>query len=306
MDGWFKKRHRRRFFRKDLQGRVLLKPKHISTTQIFSNGVNYTPEYVEAKFQLLVSTFKRNAENISDYQPLMNTLAFEFSEAFHYLFELLSALTRGDSIQTKLNLWAKRANFSAGVDISGVGMNTVTYKFLSLINEKFVITFQQMISVVENSSSESLHVVEKPDFIEYEQQLKALAQEKSQRVPMVQFIYSLKLAMDYLFDIFHDYQLDHRKVTDSRFWNPYKINLSASGISLRLRKQYSKFESMDVYMNIAGHSFKFEGKVVHLFDCQDGMETVAINFEFPDGKLQDKLLGLIQVAEIDECIGVKR
>ena len=305
MEDWFRNRNKRRFFRKVMPAKVLLKPHYVSTTKIVSNGVNYTPEFVEAQFELLLSTIKREGHKVQEHKEVLVAIANQFTEAFRYFFTLLKAITEGAEIRDDLVLWGRRAEFLNGVDLSEMVKEEKTYKMLSLLNEKYTISLQQLVEVIEHSNQHFIHSVHWQNQFDLEETKAQLEDDKFARIPLAQLIISLIHAIDYVVDIFHDFLADYQKGSNPRYWRDYSVNISAGGLSLRMKKQYNKFDSLDVFLQISGHLFKFDGKIVDLFDCRDGMETVAIDFEFPDGGAQNRLVSLIQLSELDECFALE-
>jgi len=91
-------------------------------------------------------------------------------------------------------------------------------------------------------------------------------------------------------------------------WTVHNTNISASGVALHFNKQFKLFEKVDVMIQLPLNKeiLFFNGSIVDTRKMADGkQERVAINFDFPDGKNQNKLQNEIQRFEIEECMSIK-
>ena len=301
MNTWNNHRLKRRYTRRDIVGRVFIKPNHISATPIYSNGVNYAPQYSDEHFNHLLVLAMQQTQKLSEHKEILTDYTKSLIGAYSYFFDVFKLLTQGKNVKTKLGLWGQRLEYTDGLNLDKISSAPQTHKLLSLLNAKYTSSLKALCEVVAFSNRDHIHQPELTYHYEIDSMCEQYSDSKFDKVALVQLILAISKALDYIVFKLHDFLIDHQADSDPQYWTEKTINISASGAALRMRKQYKQFSEISIAIAIKGHIFRFNGKIVKLFNCHDGEENVAIDFEFPDAKSQNQLMTIIQLDELEEC-----
>lgn len=99
-------------------------------------------------------------------------------------------------------------------------------------------------------------------------------------------------------------KIAYRKTSSPEEWKHYQINLSPTGCSFLTNDEYSLFSSMDVYMDIQGHTVLCRGKVVAQELVENALlaSRVSIEFELLTGEQEQEITRFLQHNELKDSM----
>jgi len=302
MESWFRNRNSRRFFRFDMEAQILIRPKNHSATPIHSNGINYFPKYVHDKYQNLTAKSLQNLSKVIEHKEVIVDVMQQVFDASDYFMEVLATLSSGNDFIQREDLIKDRRKFLRGFDLSGLEHSPRTMDIFVGLHNKYVFMISKLLLSVENSNKFKVHYVDIRKEFEIDRYLHQFQREKFRDIPLPQAILGLIQLTDFIYGIFDDFLQDHRGDIDPNFWQSYKINVSACGLALRMKKRLNKNDELVVFIKIGDTILGFDGRLINFRDIKDGYETVSIDFQFPTSKNQLRLNSLIQISELEDCI----
>jgi len=283
----------------------------IKDYEIYASGINYFPDYIEKAIEKHTDQTLYWMERIQEHKQVTSALFHECLNDIDFLGHCIRTMTRGLNPR-------KEANFTETLNHHLRGFSTIesihdsapkTYNYFKMIEEKYMVFMYAIGEAVMNSTPDkfygdpNLPKKFKSDRIET-----VFSGEEVEKIPLVQAILNHNRLLTVYTDAYRQINDDNVLRQHPEGWTVHNTNISASGVALHFNKQFKLFEKVDVMIQLPLNKeiLFFNGSIVDTRKMADGkQERVAINFDFPDGKNQNKLQNEIQRFEIEECMSIK-
>lgn len=183
-----------------------------------------------------------------------------------------------------------------------------TYQYLKQIEEKYTAFLGIFIRSINLST---LHYFSTPaplpeSNFKLDKIAETFSEKKYQVIPLAQAILKLQQLLELYLQVFRNFYNDHYLKDYPKLWPVRKANVSIGGVALNIPQTYPKFSRVNVrlYFEKGDTLLEFEGSIVKSEKQEEGVYT-AINFELPDGAMQDELQQQIYQSEIEATLGIR-
>lgn len=311
MNKWFRKGNSRRFYRINMPVRSFIIPRSpIQDRQIYATGADYFP----ASFTVKVKTQKFNALNwagrIQENSAIIMKIFNEIIEFVEFFGECAHSISEGQNPRQDAKYWMRINTHLDGFKTAKLiePSSPKTYRYIKMIEEKYLAFLKRMVSSLEKSTPEHFEVEgHLPYGFQLDEMMATFDNPKFSQVPLVQTLLNISAYLDAYLEVYRQINDDNFLKQFPKEWKSQMANVSASGLAIHLGKRFPQYANVDVFFYFPEDDkvLQFEGSVVDMrTDEKSQSERVAINFEFPDGEQQDYLQTQIQKQEVKECMDI--
>ncbi|WFE69045.1 PilZ domain-containing protein [Thiomicrospira sp. R3] len=302
-------RNVRRFFRISMPLRSYVTPRSpITDRDILATGANYYPDSIVTQINHQKVMVNRALNKVQESKEVIMAIFSEVLDHLEFYEECLVELSRGYNPKKDTGKLFKINSHLEGLQKINLLKNSSpkTFKYLKLIEEKYIYFLQRLDEVLNHSTPDSFFAPNPlPVGFKLDEFCEKLADPKYDAIPLLQAIIQTSKLLNLYTEMFRNLHNDHSQRQHPESWVLEPANVSASGIALKLRKGLKLNERVDVliYFKDDERLLLFEGIVVNIqTDEESYYERVAMNFEFPNGRDQTYLLARIQKHELNQCL----
>lgn len=302
-------RNVRRFFRINMPLRCFVTPSApIADREVFASGANYCPVSIRSQLNNDKKLLLKSLLQIQEHKDALTEIFNEMINHADFFGQCCEMLSKGINPRYNLSTWAAIKSHRQGFEKLKLLENVApkTFRYLKNIEEKYLFYVQQLMDCSEHSTPEQFHAPDYlPDSFRADTLVQKLTDEKYQAIPLVQSILNTANFINTYTETFRQMHDDHVLRQNPADWPEEIVNVSASGLAIKMRKAFRLHErvKIQIYFPEMKRILKFDGVVVNVqSDAESQLERVAMNFEFPDGKSQNLLQTQIQRYEIRECL----
>ncbi|MDG6777191.1 PilZ domain-containing protein [Thiomicrorhabdus sp. zzn3] len=278
--------------------------------EIYATGVDYFPETVQNKINAYKFTVHHWAHRIQEHAEILVPIFNEMVEYMEFFGDSTKMIAQGrnplKNSQSKLRLQSHLQGFKRIKQIHA--SSPKTYQYLTMIEEKYLAFLRSMLWSLEHSSPTQFTVEKRlPQGFKVDEVMPLFEAPKFAKIPLIQTLSSVYNYMNAYLEVFRQIHDDNSLRQHPEEWPVRTANVSASGIAVNLEKRFPNYSNVDVllYFPEDEQVLQFEGSIVDIrSDEKTQTERIAINFEFPDGALQDYLQTQIQKQEVKECMSI--
>jgi len=308
---WFIQGNSRRFQRVDIHVQCYITPKDpIDQREVFALGINYFTEQTHNQIQSIKEELRQLLKKLPGEHQKIDQMFWVILQQSELFADAIKQVSAGKSPQMSSLSWQHLLDHRHGFrELQTIEHSSPkTYQYLKAAEKKFTTFLNFFIQCLQQSNQKhfsAIHPLPEANF-EIDQLVKSFRQPKFSHLPLAQLLLKLCEIMGLIINVFSDFYNDLYLHNYPKLWPSVPANISIGGIALTTSKHYEKFMRVKVRLYFAAtrRTLEFDGVVVNTKEEAKG-EWVAINFELPDGSMQDELQQMIYQYEIHETFGLK-
>ncbi|KDN94623.1 hypothetical protein EI16_12015 [Hydrogenovibrio marinus] len=276
----------------------------IAYMEIYSTGAEYYTPGIKSQAEFLKHQVNRTLGKISDNKELVSTLVDEFIVRVVFLEDCLSQIINGYDPSKDPAYTIKVNSYKLGIaKIEQLKSSSPkSYQYFKALEEFLMFFIGGIIRTVDKSDVDTFFPIDSQRKFSAEKFAIALASDQHEKIPFLQLIRHVSELIQIHANVFRQLSFDCSERSNPQNWDIPVVNVSEGGIALPLNKRFKETETVDVAMHLklTNAIIYMTGYVVNLslIEGDPLKERVAINFEFPDGKMQAALRKEIQAHEI--------
>ncbi|NPA72191.1 MAG: PilZ domain-containing protein [Gammaproteobacteria bacterium] len=309
MNKWFRKGNSRRYHRVDMPVRFFLIPSSpIKDKDIYATGTDYFPPSLQRQIQAKKELTRQAVSRIQEQNEILTEIFEEMIQFIEFFGRCAVSISQGQSPKKDPQYWMSVKEHLKGFKtiVKIKASSPKTYQYLQMIEIKYLTFLKRMIYSINHSTPTHFEVEgDLPVGFKVDEMMTIFKSTKFSKIPLVQAILNLSEFMESYLEVYRQINADNYLKQYPQEWPLQIANVSASGIALLLNKKFEQYMRVDIHIYIESLDkvLDFDGSVVDIrTDESTQKERVAINFEFPEGHLQDILQLEIQKQEVKECM----
>ena len=308
MNHWFLRKNPRRYLRMDMPVHIHITPAiPVENSEISATGFDYFPLSV-------TQNLSKQRQSIYDWLNKIQTEKSTLRPIFENIINSIELLEEGiknasKGINPNKNMpYKKKMNehLKGCKELNALKEKAPnTYHQIKLVEDKILFFMTEFFNNINNSTPKNFQLhQEKKGFFEYDKTINELSDPRFKKNSLVQAILALSTFMDNLIQYYLMFNEDHAIQQDFKRWPLINANLSACGVALISRRKFKKNKGVKIYLSFPESQDKLllNGSITDIRQLNEHQERIAINFEFPEGKIQDLLIFKVQNYELNQCI----
>lgn len=282
----------------------------IKDREIYATGVEYFPPKILNLIETKKNLTFASIDKIQAHDQLLIALFAEMVEFIEFFGECAKRISQGKSPKSNLDYWVKIKDHQKGFKHAAALKKTSpkTYRYIQMIEEKFLSFFNSMIESINTSTPSHFTVKGRlPSGFKIDETLVTFQSPEYNNIPLIQALLHLTEFLEAYLDVYRRMNDDNYLKQFPEEWAPKEVNISAGGLAVFMSTRFRLYAKVDVYLYFEAQNqiLFFEGSVVNnRSEDKNPQERIAINFEFPDGYDQHFLQQEIQKHEVKECMNI--
>ncbi|WP_373017500.1 PilZ domain-containing protein [Thiomicrorhabdus sp.] len=282
----------------------------INDRQIYATGADYFPTSFQNKVAVEKFSAQSWVKRVQEHSAIIQQIFNEIFEYIDFFGKCAHSIAEGRNPRLSSEYWSRVNHHMEGFQSARMiePSSPKTYQYIKMIEEKYLTFLRNMVWSLENSTPSDFAVQgHLPTGFQLDEMIGAFQSPKLQKIPLVQSLLHTAAYLDSYLEGYRQIHEDNYLKNFPKEWKASMANISASGIAVNLGKRFPLYSHVDVYLYfpVDDRVLKFNGSIVDIrTDEKKHQERIAINFEFPDGNLQDYLQIQIQKQEVKECMDI--
>ncbi len=282
----------------------------IDDRQIYATGAEYFPTSFQNKVDIQKFSAQNWVKRIQEHADILTEIFDEIFEFIDFFGKCAYSIAEGRNPRMSSEYWTRVKRHLEGFQTARKiePSSPKTFQYIKMIEEKYLAFLKSMVWSLEHSTATDFAVQgHLPTGFQLDEMIGKFQSPKLEKIPLVQALLHTAAYMDSYLEGYRNIHEDNYLKQFPKEWKSTMVNISASGMAVNLGKRFPLYSNVDVYLYfpVDDKTLHFDGSIVDVrTDEKNYKERVAINFEFPDGELQNYLQTQIQKQEVKECMDI--